>query len=198
MFPSGGSAASMMGAVAKSARAGGARTIGVIPEVFSNDNEFTARDQDAHELIVCKSMTERKARMQILSDGFIVLPGGIGTLEELFEGWHFWNCSVCAAITSLCGHLASHRDSLNSVGWSLLERTFEAHRHRRPARVQRCFAFDIFCSSIRHSIKQGIHTVAGGFGRSGPQRTCATTSVATIVRHHGFGCRVGSHSTCNI
>jgi uncharacterized protein (TIGR00730 family) len=89
MFPSGGSAASMMGAVAKSARAGGARTIGVIPEVFSNDNEFTARDQDAHELIVCKSMTERKARMQILSDGFIVLPGGIGTLEELFEGWHF-------------------------------------------------------------------------------------------------------------
>jgi uncharacterized protein (TIGR00730 family) len=76
----------MMGAVARSARAGGARTIGVIPEVFADDNEFTARDKDAHELIVCKSMTERKARMQALSDGFVVLPGGIGTLEELFEG----------------------------------------------------------------------------------------------------------------
>jgi predicted Rossmann-fold nucleotide-binding protein len=68
----------MMGAVAKGARAGGARTIGVIPEVFSRNNEFTSPDNDAHELIVCKSLMERKRRMQILSDGFIVLPGGIG------------------------------------------------------------------------------------------------------------------------
>jgi predicted Rossmann-fold nucleotide-binding protein len=68
----------MMGAVAKAARAGGARTIGVIPEVFSKDNEFTSPDMDAHELIVCKSMIERKTRMQCLSDGFVVLPGGIG------------------------------------------------------------------------------------------------------------------------
>jgi predicted Rossmann-fold nucleotide-binding protein len=68
----------MMGAVAKAARAGGARTIGVIPEIFSIDNEFTSPDKDAHELIVCKSMVERKLRMQALSDGFLVLPGGIG------------------------------------------------------------------------------------------------------------------------
>jgi predicted Rossmann-fold nucleotide-binding protein len=68
----------MMGAVAKAARAGGARTVGVIPEVFANDNEFTSPDKDAHELIVCKNMIERKMRMQALSDGFIVLPGGIG------------------------------------------------------------------------------------------------------------------------
>jgi uncharacterized protein (TIGR00730 family) len=74
----GGSAASMMGAVAKAARAGGARTIGVIPEVFASDNEFTTPDKDADELIVCKNMIERKMRMQALSDGFIVLPGGIG------------------------------------------------------------------------------------------------------------------------
>ncbi len=79
-FLLGGSSASMMGAVAKAARAGGARTIGVIPEVFSNDNEFTSRDKDAHELIVCKNMIDRKARMQALSDGFIVLPGGIGKM----------------------------------------------------------------------------------------------------------------------
>ena len=126
----------MMGAVAKAARAGGARTIGVIPEVFANDNEFTSHDKDAHELIVCKSMKERKAHMQALSDGFIVLPGGIGTLEELFEGCNLevlcnYNSSAVAEcwVVSLCGFLFS-------VGWSLFERAQQAHRHRRPSRVR--------------------------------------------------------------
>ena len=125
----------MMGAVAQAARTGGARTIGVIPEVFADDNEFTARDKDAHELIVCKSMMERKTRMQALSDGFIVLPGGIGTLEELFEGRNLKFCTIIVShavaeckLISLCGFL--------SVGWSLSKRALQAHRHRRPSRVQ--------------------------------------------------------------
>lgn len=81
---SGGGHISMMGAVARGVRAGGGRTIGVIPQTLV-DIEFA--DNDNHELHVVESMRERKAMMEEMSDAFIALPGGPGTLEELFEIW---------------------------------------------------------------------------------------------------------------
>jgi len=81
---SGGGHISMMGAVARGVRAGGGRTIGVIPQSLV-DIEFA--DNDNHELHVVDSMRERKAMMEDMSDAFIALPGGPGTLEELFEIW---------------------------------------------------------------------------------------------------------------
>lgn len=81
---SGGGHISMMGAVARGVRAGGGRTIGVIPQTLV-DIEFA--DNDNHELHVVLSMRERKAKMEDLSDAFIAMPGGPGTLEELFEIW---------------------------------------------------------------------------------------------------------------
>ncbi|WP_143965636.1 TIGR00730 family Rossman fold protein [Gordonia zhaorongruii] len=81
---SGGGNVSMMGSLARAAREAGGRTIGIIPE------HLMARevaDLDADELIVTDTMRERKRLMDELSDGFIVLPGGVGTLEELFETW---------------------------------------------------------------------------------------------------------------
>jgi len=81
---SGGGRVSMMGAVARAARAGGARTIGVIPQ------SMVARewaDHDSDELLVVDSMRERKAEMEARADAFLALPGGIGTCEELFEIW---------------------------------------------------------------------------------------------------------------
>lgn len=80
----GGGAISVMGEVARGARSGGAKTIGVIPERLTNV-EFI--DNDSDELLVVKDMRERKGKIEELSDGFIALPGGIGTLEELFEIW---------------------------------------------------------------------------------------------------------------
>lgn len=80
----GGGAISVMGEVAKGARSKKGRTIGVIPERLTNI-EFL--DQQADELFVVKDMRERKGKIEALSDGFIALPGGIGTLEELFEIW---------------------------------------------------------------------------------------------------------------
>jgi uncharacterized protein (TIGR00730 family) len=74
----------MMGAVARGVRAGGGRTIGVIPQSLV-DIEFA--DKESDELHVVVSMRERKALMEEKSDAFIALPGGIGTLEELFEIW---------------------------------------------------------------------------------------------------------------
>jgi uncharacterized protein (TIGR00730 family) len=73
-----------MGAVARAAREGGARTIGVIPESLVKI-EFA--DHDSDELHVVKDMRERKGKIEEISDAFIILPGGAGTLEEFFEIW---------------------------------------------------------------------------------------------------------------
>ena len=73
-----------MGAAARGTRRGGGKIIGVIPEFF-RDEEIEAICEDCDELIFTKSMAERKTTMEELSDGFIVAPGGIGTLEEFFE-----------------------------------------------------------------------------------------------------------------
>jgi uncharacterized protein (TIGR00730 family) len=81
---SGGGRVSMMGAVARAARAGGAHTIGVIPEHLM---PLEVADTEADELIVVETMRERKRIMDARSDAFLALPGGIGTLEELFEVW---------------------------------------------------------------------------------------------------------------
>ena len=81
---SGGGDLSCMGAVARAARAGGARTVGVIPEALL---ELEVGDQDADELLVVDDMRTRKGLMDARSDAFLTLPGGLGTLEELLEVW---------------------------------------------------------------------------------------------------------------
>lgn len=78
----GGSHTGLMGAMADAALAGGARVVGVIPQGLV-DRERAHRGLS--ELIVTPGMHARKARMAQLADGFLALPGGFGTLEELFE-----------------------------------------------------------------------------------------------------------------
>jgi hypothetical protein len=81
---SGGGHISMMGAVARGARHSGGRTIGVIPQALV-DIEFA--DHDSDELHVVETMGERKAMITDISEAFITMPGGAGTLEEFFEIW---------------------------------------------------------------------------------------------------------------
>ena len=81
---SGGGAVSMMGAVARAARDGGAHTLGVIPTLLV---EREIGDTASTELVVVETMRERKRIMDENADAFVVLPGGLGTLEELFEVW---------------------------------------------------------------------------------------------------------------
>ena len=81
---SGGGDLSCMGAVARAARAGGARTVGVIPQALL---ELEVGDQAADELLVVDDMRTRKGLMDSRSDAFLTLPGGLGTLEELTEVW---------------------------------------------------------------------------------------------------------------
>ena len=81
---SGGGSISMMGAVATAARAAGAHTTGVIPDALL---AMEVGDRDADKLVVTTDMRQRKGVMDELSDAFLALPGGIGTLEELIEVW---------------------------------------------------------------------------------------------------------------
>jgi len=81
---SGGGRVGMMGAVANGARAAGAHTLGVIPQALV---DLEVADGDADELIVTADMAERKNVMIEKSDAFLTLPGGLGTLDELFEVW---------------------------------------------------------------------------------------------------------------
>src|SRR3954464_14944988 len=75
----GGGAVGLMGELADAALAAGGTVIGVIPDVL------VAREvahESLSELVVVRSMHERKARMAELSDAFVALPGGLGTFEE--------------------------------------------------------------------------------------------------------------------
>ena len=80
----GGGGSGLMGAVAEGVMGAGGEAIGVIPD-FMVQREWGR--EDLTELHVVRSMHERKAMMADLSDAFVVLPGGIGTLEEFFEVW---------------------------------------------------------------------------------------------------------------
>lgn len=78
----GGGGTGLMGAVADAVLAGGGHVIGVIPQRLV-DREVAHKG--IQELLVVETMHERKAQMAMLADAFLVLPGGIGTLEELME-----------------------------------------------------------------------------------------------------------------
>lgn len=83
----GGGNVGLMGAVADACKAVGGSVVGVIPKALVG-REVAGRSvehQGLDRLEVVDSMHTRKARMAELADGFIALPGGIGTFEELFE-----------------------------------------------------------------------------------------------------------------
>src|SRR5574337_166752 len=80
----GGGRSGLMGTVAEATRVAGGRVVGIIPQALV-DKELANHLCD--ELHIVQTMHERKAMMAERSDAFLALPGGIGTLEELFEVW---------------------------------------------------------------------------------------------------------------
>ena len=79
----GGGKIGLMGVLAETILNQGGKVIGVIPELLKKKEVV---DCNVTELIVTQTMSERKVVMSKLSDGYISLPGGLGTLDELFEG----------------------------------------------------------------------------------------------------------------
>ena len=80
----GGGRTGLMGALAEGALAAGGEVIGIMPRHLV-DREVA--HTGLTELRVVASMHERKSLLAELSDGFLAMPGGLGTLEELFEVW---------------------------------------------------------------------------------------------------------------
>jgi uncharacterized protein (TIGR00730 family) len=78
----GGAKIGVMGTIAQTVIDGGGRVIGIIPAFLKKKEVLHT---DLYKVITTKNMNDRKLKMLALSDGFITLPGGFGTLEELFE-----------------------------------------------------------------------------------------------------------------
>ncbi len=78
----GGSNLGLMGVVSSAAMNEGGRVVAVIPTLFPED---VIQSQQVSEIIRVRSMAERKERIIAMCDAFVALPGGIGTLDELFE-----------------------------------------------------------------------------------------------------------------
>jgi cytokinin riboside 5'-monophosphate phosphoribohydrolase len=78
----GGANVGLMEVVTIAAGKAGARTIGIIPEKMIGRS---LASNNSHEVIITREMQDRKAKMRDISDAFIALPGGFGTLEEILE-----------------------------------------------------------------------------------------------------------------
>ena len=110
----GGGRLGLMGAVADAALAAGGEVIGVIPEALE---VAEVAHRGCTELIIVDTMHERKAAFTRLSDGFITLPGGVGTMDELWE----------AVSWAQLGYHAKPVGLLNAFGFFDLLLAFQAH-----------------------------------------------------------------------
>ena len=79
----GGGKIGMMGVLSETILKKGGKVIGIIPNLLKKEEVV---NKNVSELIITKTMSERKVMMSKLVDGYISLPGGFGTLDELFEG----------------------------------------------------------------------------------------------------------------
>ena len=127
----GGANVGLMGAVADAALAGGAKVIGVLPDVL-------AGREIAHEglttLEFVPTMHERKARMTELADAFLILPGGYGTMEEMLEAVTWAQLGLHAKPVVLI-NTAGYWDGLLKFLDSAVEAGFLKARNRGLLRI---------------------------------------------------------------
>ena len=127
----GGGKVGLMGVVADAVLDAGGQVIGVIPEAMS-DREIA--HYGLTDLHIVDTMHERKALMYNLSDGFVALPGGLGTLEELFEITTWSQLGLHAKPTGLLD-VAGYYAPLVGFLDQLVTEGFVSSRHRRLLRV---------------------------------------------------------------
>ncbi len=123
----GGASVGIMGRIADKVLAAGGEVIGVMPQVLV---EKELAHPGLTELRLVSSMHARKALMADLADGFIALPGGLGTLEELFETWTW---SVLGIHNKPCGLLNSgnyYDLLLQFLEHAKEEQLIRAHHHK--------------------------------------------------------------------
>jgi uncharacterized protein (TIGR00730 family) len=154
----GGGRVGLMGVLADACLEAGGEVIGLIPE-------FLALKEVAHagltNLVVVDSMHTRKAEMERRADGFIALPGGIGTMEELFE---IWTWSQLGQHTKPCGlldaggdydHLNAFLDRMAADGFVNSDHRAMLHRSDDPDVLLDAFAaYEAPPADIRIKVRQ--------------------------------------------
>ena len=128
----GGASIGIMGTVADQVLKLGGQVVGVIPKALAHKEVAHANLTELH---VTQSMHERKTRMAELADGFIALPGGIGTLEELFE---IWTWAQLGFHNKPCGllNVEGYYDSLIGFLDHVLAEQFVKSHHRTMLMVE--------------------------------------------------------------
>ena len=127
----GGGHVGLMGLLADAALSAGGRVTGVIPQALW-DREVG--HTGLSELRVVGSMHERKAVMAELSDAFVALPGGVGTLEEIFEAWTWGQLGIHRKPCGLL-NVAGYFDPLLSFLDRAVEAGFVPPAHRAMLQV---------------------------------------------------------------
>ena len=128
----GGGAVGLMGVIADAVSEAGGEVIGVIPEALR------AREVDHQgitELHVVQTMHERKAMMARFADGFVTLPGGIGTFEEMFEAWCWAQLGYHAKPCGLLNVNGFYTDLSHFID-KVVEQGFLQPRHREMMLVE--------------------------------------------------------------
>jgi len=127
----GGGRVGLMGALADAVLLSGGRAIGVIPRLLM-DRE--AAHSGLSELRVVETLSQRKLLMGELSDAFLTLPGGIGTLDELFEVWTWTQLDLHDKPCALLNH-GGYFDGLIEFLDHATRQGFLRPRHRAALRV---------------------------------------------------------------
>ncbi|MEE4155532.1 MAG: TIGR00730 family Rossman fold protein [Erythrobacter sp.] len=116
----GGGRLGLMGAVARGAKEAGGEVIGIIPEHLV---KAEVANHDCDELITVGGMHERKQKFTDLSDGFITLPGGVGTMDELWEAMSWaqlgYHCDPVGLLNAFgfYDHLIAFKAHMVEVGF---------------------------------------------------------------------------------
>lgn len=129
----GGGRVGLMGVLADSALEAGGEVVGVIPQMLLDKEVGHA---GLTELRVVQTMSERKWLMGELSDAFIALPGGIGTMDELFEAWTWTQLDIHRKPCALL-NFNSYYDPLVAFLDRSVEEGFLRPRHRAALIVER-------------------------------------------------------------
>jgi len=128
----GGGSVGLMGVVADAVLAAGGHVTGVIPRMLW---EREVGHRSLSDLRIVETMHERKAMMAELSNGFIAMPGGIGTLEEFFE---IWTWAQLGVHRKPCGLLntAGYFDPILSMIDTMIRRRFLKEDYREMVLVE--------------------------------------------------------------
>jgi uncharacterized protein (TIGR00730 family) len=122
----GGASLGLMGIVADEVLKNGGQVIGVIPKGLAQKE---VAHQNLTELHITQTMHERKLLMAELADGFLALPGGIGTLEELFEIWTWAQLGIHHKPCGLLNVAGYYDGLIGFLDHVLTEQFVKPHHH---------------------------------------------------------------------